>query len=318
MAIWTYVRCFRYQEQDYEVRFAYSLRACTSQLFCDGGLIDEQSFTTDQGMKVIEHKPSVDNGSDEVTVSVGYYSWWNIGIEVKAGDDLIHASHPGKDLYFAVKKLAKLEKLGESNNSVSAELKREEQARKWQSNKYSIFADIGLGIAFYIVAKATGDLTLAALVGVALGLGLVVVQRFVKIDLLGGFAVFGTLMLMISGMLSLMFQSDYFVQLKGTIMGLLGAAIFLSDGLFRKGHYFGTRFERYFSSAIDQQFFVVGLGLIGLVMASANYLVATYLSEDTWLTYKTFIDDPVNFILFFILLWHAGRRASKSIRIDHS
>lgn len=312
------MRPFAYQEQEYEVRFAYTWKRCISQLFCNGELIDEQSYAVGSEMTVIEHHFPTHNGSDEVAVSVGYFSWWNVGIEVRKGNELVHTSHPGKDVYFAVKKFEKMGLLEGSGNSVEAVKKRAEQTQKWQKNKPSLFADIGLGIVFFIVAKVTGDLSLAALVGVALGLGLVVVQRFVKIDLLGGFAVFGTIMLMISGILSLLFQTDYFVQLKGTIMGLLGATVLLSDGLFRNGRYFGRRFERYFSSPIDQKFFVVGLGLIGLVMASANYLVATYLSEDSWLIYKTFIDDPTNIILFLILFWFAVKRASKSTQVDNS
>ena len=59
--------------------------------------------------------------------------------------------------------------------------------RKWQRNKYSIYADMALGALFFIVGKVTEDLALAALIGAGAGLLLVVVQRFVKVDLLGGF-----------------------------------------------------------------------------------------------------------------------------------
>ncbi len=312
MRIWTYVRPFSYQDQDYEVKFITWLASYESQLWHNGKLIDKQTFSASSGMGIVEHQFKTQDGTDTVTVHAGFLSWWNLGIEVKQDNALIYASHPGKDIYFLSKKLAKFD--GSSDADVAK--KQELQAQKWQKNKHSIFADIGLGITFYIVAKVTGDLNLAALVGVVLGLSLVVIQRFVKIDLLGGFAVFGTIMLMISGILSLIFQDPYFVQLKGTIMGLIGASVFLTDGVFRQGRYFGNRFERYFNSAIDKQFFIIGLGIIGLVMASANYLVATYLSEDTWLTYKTFIDDPINFILFITLLWQATKRASKVNQLD--
>jgi intracellular septation protein A len=36
-------------------------------------------------------------------------------------------------------------------------------------------------------------------------------------------------------------------------------------------------------------------------MSGFNYGVATYLSEDAWLTYKTFLDTPIYIILFIIL-----------------
>ena len=83
------------------------------------------------------------------------------------------------------------------------------QKNKWEKNKYSIYADLGLGALFFIAGKITEDLIFASLVGVAGGLALLVLQRFVKIDLLGGFAVFGTIMLFISGLFSFVLQDDY-------------------------------------------------------------------------------------------------------------
>ena len=121
------------------------------------------------------------------------------------------------------------------------------QKHKWEKNKYSIYADLGLGALFFIAGKITEDLIFASLVGVAGGLALLVLQRFVKIDLLGGFAVFGTIMLFISGIFSFVFQDDYWVQMKGTALGLLSASMFFLDGVLRKGAYFGARFERYLS-----------------------------------------------------------------------
>ncbi len=308
MRIWTYVRPFQYRNEDYEVKFHFTFTTYTSQLFHNGRLLDEQTCRYDAGLKVIEHSLEFNDQPSKVTVSVGYYSMWNVGIEVREGGELIHASHPEHDVYYAENKIAKL---NASAKAMETNEKAKQQSEKWQKNKHSIFADIGLGAAFFIVAKVTGDLTTAAFVGVALGLALVVIQRFVKVDLLGGFAVFGTVMLLISAGLSLAFQSEYFVQLKGTIMGLLSASVLLTDGIFRKGRYFGSRFERYLSSPVDHQYFVVGLALIGIVMAGINYGAATYLTEDNWLTYNTFFDTPVYLIMFFLLIWRAGKRVSK-------
>ena len=107
------------------------------------------------------------------------------------------------------------------------------QKHKWEKNKYSIYADLGLGALFFIAGKITEDLIFASLVGVAGGLALLVLQRFVKIDLLGGFAVFGTIMLFISGIFSFVLQDDYWVQMKGTALGLLSASMFFLDGVLR-------------------------------------------------------------------------------------
>ena len=297
MRIWSYKRHFQYKGADYQVKFSFTFSACTSQVYCDGSLIDERTCSFSSGAKVIEHKLKANDQSPELSVFVGYYSWWSIGIEVRENNELVYASHPNEDIHFAEKKLGKLD-----SKIHAIDAKSEEQpSQKWRQNKYSIIADIGLGAAFFIVAKITGDLTVAAFTGVFLGLSLVVIQRFVKVDLLGGFAVFGTVMLLISALFSLVFQSEQIVQLKGTFMGLLGASVFLADGVFRNGRYFGGRFDRYLSSPVKHQNFVIGLGLISTFMSGFNYGVATYLSEDAWLTYKTFLDTPIYIILFIIL-----------------
>ncbi len=177
------------------------------------------------------------------------------------------------------------------------------QKHKWAKNKYSIYADLGLGALFFIAGKITEDLIFASLVGVAGGLALLVLQRFVKIDLLGGFAVFGTIMLFISGIFSLVLQDDYWVQMKGTALGLLSASMFFLDGVLRKGAYFGARFERYLpGGALHHNRLAIGMSLTGTFGALGNYLVAENFSEDFWLTYTTFLDLPILMVLFFLVL----------------
>ena len=68
-------------------------------------------------------------------------------------------------------------------------------SEKWQRNKYSIYTDISLGALFFIIAKVTDHLATAAVITAIAGLGVVVAQRFVKVDLLGGLAMFGVVML---------------------------------------------------------------------------------------------------------------------------
>ena len=177
------------------------------------------------------------------------------------------------------------------------------QKQKWEKNKYSIYADLGLGALFFIAGKITEDLIFASLVAVAGGLALLVLQRFVKVDLLGGFAVFGTIMLFVSGIFSLVLQDDYWVQMKGTALGLLSASVFFLDGLLRKGAYFGARFERYLpGGALHHNRLAIGMSLTGASGALGNYLVAENFSEDFWLTYTTFLDLPILMILFFLVL----------------
>ena len=177
------------------------------------------------------------------------------------------------------------------------------QKHKWEKNKHSVYADLGLGALFFIAGKITEDLVFASLVGVAGGLALLISQRFVKVDLLGGFAVFGTIMLFISGIFSLVLQDDYWVQMKGTALGLLTASVFFLDGVLRKGAYFGARFERYLpGEALHHDRLAVGMSLTGAFGALSNYLVAENFSEDFWLNYTTFVDFPIFVILIFLVL----------------
>jgi ABC-type uncharacterized transport system permease subunit len=69
---------------------------------------------------------------------------------------------------------------------------------QWNRNKYSLYADLGIGALFFILVKLTDDLPLSALITAGAGLGLVVVQRFVSVDLLGGLAMFGVVVLLLS------------------------------------------------------------------------------------------------------------------------
>jgi intracellular septation protein A len=311
MRLWTYKRPFQYDGNAYEVRYSISLKTYTSQLFFNGTLVDECTHLFDGDFKVVEHTHQADSQSSNhakvLVVSVGYFSWLNVGIEVRVGDDLICQSHPGKDIHFGTKKLERLSGFG---TSAEFEEKRKLQRDKWQKNKASIFADIGVGAAFFIVAKVTGDLRIAAFTGVFLGLSLVVIQRFVKADLLGGFAVFGTIMLLISALFSLIFQSEYLVQLKGTFLGLVSASVLIIDGVFNQAGYFGARFQRYINSPIQPQYFVLGLALIGIFMAALNYSIASQLTEDQWLTYDTFVETPIYFVMFFMLVWRAGKKVT--------
>lgn len=176
---------------------------------------------------------------------------------------------------------------------------------QWNRNKYSLYADLGIGALFFILAKLTDDLPLSALITAGAGLGLVVVQRFVKVDLLGGLAMFGIVMLLLSAGFSYAFDSDWAVKLKSTFLGLLIAALMFGDGIFRNGQYFGRRLGRYMPPPIDPRRLAMGMGVLGLVMAGLNALVAVYLSKDLWLYYTSFGDIAVSMVLVFAVMRYA-------------
>ena len=310
MRVWTYLRPFEYRGLDCVVEVTLTLKETISRLFVDNELVDEQSLAYSEGGTTFVH-PLPSASGQTAQVKSGYYNWWNIGIAVSEGEDIVYESHPGRDVHHGealVKKMMGLD--AESGDSAAAKMRSmaEINQKKWQRNKYSVYADLALGALFFIVGKVTGDLALAAIVGAGGGLALVVAQRFVKVDLLGGFAVFGTIMLLISAAFSLALQDDYWVQMKSTVLGVFTASIFMADGLFRRGAYFGARIERYMPVPLHHDRIAVRMSLTGIIMAGANYLVAENFSEDFWLTWTTFLDLPVGMVLFYSVFKWAEKK----------
>jgi intracellular septation protein A len=315
MRVWTYLRPFEYRGRDCVVEVTLTFKETISRLFVDNELVDEQSLAYSAGVTTFLH-PLPSSSGQTTWVKSGYYNWWNIGIAVSEGEDIVYQSHPGRDVHHGealAKKMLGFD--GASNYSATEKLRSmaETNQNKWQRNKYSVYADLALGALFFIVGKVSEDLALAAIVGAGAGLGLVVAQRFVKVDLLGGFAVFGTIMLLVSAGFSLALQDDYWVQMKGTILGLFTASLFMADGLLRKGAYFGARIERYMPLPLHHDRIAVGMSVLGIVMAGANYLVAENFSVDFWLTWTTFLDMPVSMALFYAIVYWARKKPTDRV-----
>lgn len=171
-------------------------------------------------------------------------------------------------------------------------------------NRLPFAIDIITGLLFYFVAKFT-DLQTAAIVGVVVGFALVLFQRITKIDVTGGLALFGILMLCISAGLAFWLNDDEWIKLRGTITGLIAASFFIIDGA-RGGPYIGKGLARYMPySDIDPGRFAILMGVIGVIMAALNYGAAKWLSTDNWLFYKTFVDNFIVFGLVFFALRYA-------------
>lgn len=179
------------------------------------------------------------------------------------------------------------------------------QAAQWQRNKPSLYTDLALGAVFLVVAKLYG-LTAAALSGGLLGLLLFVVQRFVRVDLLGGLAMFGVVMGLLSAAFSWWFQDEELVKLKGVILGGLTASLFLSDGLLNRGRYFGPRLGRYLMHAVDARRLCLGMAILGAFMALLNFGVGRWFSTDVWLAYNA-VGDLLVAMLGFMAVMHFAR-----------
>jgi intracellular septation protein A len=233
-----------------------------------------------------------------IEVDAGYVSWVNVGIKVRRDGASIHESHPGRPIAYPARAAKAV------GNAKSAQLPPGYDPGVLRRNKVPILVDVALGILFYIVAKLT-DLSTAALIGAAAGIALVVIQRFVKVDLIGGLALFGVVMLLVSAGLALAFQDDMAVKMRTSIVGTISAILFLGDGLLG-GNRLGKGLSRYLPySDIDPGRLALGMGLAGLVMAGLNYVVATTVSTSVWLFYTTFVDFVVMLALILLVFRYA-------------
>jgi intracellular septation protein A len=161
---------------------------------------------------------------------------------------------------------------------------------QWQRNKWTIAVDLGMALLFFVVGKLSESLVTPALVCAGAGLALIVVQRFVKVDLLGGLALFGVAVLLVSASFAWFFQDDWAVKMRSTIVGGLVATVMFGDALFNKGRYFGGRLARFMPNPIDTRRMAAGLATLGVVMALLNWGVARFFSKDIWLAYTSFGD----------------------------
>ncbi len=225
---------------------------------------------------------------DTFEAEIGYINVWNVGLAVHRDGQIVHESHPGKRIA-----------MPESAAKMALDPGMDMDAYK--RNKIPLMVDIGLGLLFFVVAKLT-DLSTAAIVGAVAGIALLVIQRYVKVDLVGGLALFGIFLLLISAGLAILFQDDMAVKMRTTIVGLVSATLFIGDGLFG-GNRLGKGLARYLPyNDIVPGRLAVGIGLLGLVMAGLNYGVAKLASTNVWLFYTTFVDFVLVMALMVMVL----------------
>ena len=181
---------------------------------------------------------------------------------------------------------------------------------QWQRNKWTIAVDLGMALLFFVVGKMTESLVTPALVCAGAGFALIIVQRFVKVDLLGGLALFGVAVLCVSAAFAWFFQDDWAIKMRSTIVGGAVAAVMFGDAIFNRGNYFGGRLARFMPNPIDTRRMAAGLATLGVVMAVVNWGVAEFFSKDTWLFYTSFGDVALSVLLAMAVIRFAERPAA--------
>ena len=158
----------------------------------------------------------------------------------------------------------------------------------------SIIIDISFGVLFFFVAREFGLVT-AALTGAAATLVLFAVQPFTKHNLLGGFAVFGVIMSLISAGIAWGFQDDLAIKLRGTFMACIAASFALYDGFVLKGGYLGKRMAMYMEGLgqINPQRASFALAGATLLLMMIDTPLAFILTTDQWIWYNAFFDNII-------------------------
>jgi intracellular septation protein A len=307
MNVWTYRRPFSAQGEVFIVQIEAGLAGWRSRLMIGHQeLVRDETILLGAAFDFRNHRlcHTLQDGS-KLEVEIGYLNWFNTGIRVSISGTLVHESHPGRDILYLTR-VRKASLGGKTEQQLQEQ--RERDAAQWALNRPSLIIDIALGLLFFAVSKVTGNLTTAALVGAVAGLTVVLAQRFVKLDLLGGLAMFGVFTLLLSAGFSLWFQDERMVQLKGSILGVLVAGLIFGDGLFNRGRYFGARLARYLiGMTVDARRLSLGIAVLGLIMAGLNLIAMHWLSKDAWLTYTTFVDAPLAMVLGLLVFRFAKK-----------
>lgn len=307
MNVWTYRRPFSAQGEVFIVQIEAGIAGWRSRLMIGHQeLVRDETILLGAAFDFRNHRlcHTLPDGS-KLEVEIGYLNWFNTGIRVSISGTLVHESHPGRDILYLTR-VRKASLGGKTEQQLQEQ--RERDAAQWALNRPSLIIDIALGLLFFAVSKVTGNLTTAALVGAVAGLTVVLAQRFVKLDLLGGLAMFGVFTLLLSAGFSLWFQDERMVQLKGSILGVLVAGLIFGDGLFNRGRYFGARLARYLiGMTVDARRLSLGIAVLGLIMAGLNLIAMHWLSKDAWLTYTTFVDAPLAMVLGLLVFRFAKK-----------
>jgi intracellular septation protein A len=279
--MWRYARGFRAEGHDIRILTDVGIQSMETHVEVDGHRLASDRLVM-SAEPYRNNRLSVPLGARRLQVEAGYNSRWNVGMRAELDGATVWESHPGRPVALQ----------GSAAKMLAGQSGREGQMARMKAQWPSIAADIAIGLLFFLVAKLA-DLRTAALIAAGAGLALVVVQRFVKVDLLGGMALFGILMTLLGAGFAILFEDDRMIMLRSTVLGGIAAGLFLADGLLG-GRYLGKRMMLYMPAQdLDPRRLAIAFGLTGLALALLNWLVVAFATKDQWLFYTTFADMPL-------------------------
>ena len=206
--LWRFRRKFKIGNDAFLVVMRSRTDGLNSELHGPDGLLatDYTPIGGEQAIRNHTLAARLPDGSP-LDVTAGYISALNVGIEARVDGQMIHASHKGRTIAYPEKyraqalamegaTLSEVFDKGWKEGTIDNPSAQDIDLGALKRNRIPLAVDIGLGLLFFVVAKST-DLTTAAIAGAIIGLVFYVVQRVTKIDLLGGLAMFGIVMMLI-------------------------------------------------------------------------------------------------------------------------
>jgi intracellular septation protein A len=305
LKIWTYRRRFSADGLACAVHFRAGMRG-TQSILTICGVPHDQDYAPNFGIDSLRnhHLNATLPSGKMLFVEAGYCSNFDVAIAADLDEIRIHESHPSTPIRLP-ERTQKALAVARANPDQLAQHGIDFTALR--QSRWVIAIDVALGLLFYGVALYV-SLQTAAILGAAVGFALIIAQRFVKVDIVGGLATFGIFMLLVSAALAWAFQDDYWVKQRSTIVGIIGAVAFLGDGLCG-GRWLGKGMSRYMAySDVRPKRLAIGMGITGLAMAALNAVVAQVASTNIWLFYHTFVDVFVAIGFASIAIqWARGR-----------
>lgn len=295
-----FARTFSLDGQTLAVEHEVFVHTSRSSLTVDGSVVATDGVAKEDRDQLRNHRLIWTRPDGQIVeVEIGAATSWSYGLAARLEGAIVYESHPGRSLGYGPK-MKRFVDWAETQNTPEQKARNE---AAWKRNWPSLATDLTLGLVFFFVAREFGLVT-AALGGAAAAVVLWIVQRITKVDLLGGLAVFGIAMSLVSAAFALIVQDERIIQYRGTILGIVGAVPFLADGILAKGQRLAARLARYLQFPVDAGRLGIAMGMIGLASAGMNAVAALVLSQDDWLVFTTFLDVPIIMTLFFgSLLW---------------
>lgn len=296
---------------DWRVEYATPSERFAYKVWRDGELVLEQHRHT-HGLADM-YTPFtlvVDSDQGKLDFTIGQVSHWAGACEVSQDGEVLYRTSP-KPFFTPDTSKGVMGWVERTLTEDGKEPDPEEQAKQERAKARlpSIAVDLSMAVVFFIIAREFG-LTTAALTGAGVTLALFVVQRFVKVDLLGGFAVFGVVMALISAGLAMAFDNELFIKLRGSVVGVIGAGFALVDAVFNRGNYLGARMAGYMEQFVTlrPQRAAFAMAGAGLTLTAIDTPLAFILTTDQWIWYNAFLDSLIAIPIVMTAMWLARER----------